>query len=282
MTDFGVPTIKMYHGLEIPQLGLGTYKVPPEDAQRVVEEGAEVGYRHFDTAQMYHNELEVGRGISASGLKRDEYFLTTKLDNGNHLPDDARRTFEKSLEDLQVDYVDLFLIHWPLPTLYDGNFIQTWETLQEFYEDGRARSIGLSNFLEHHIQPILDQCDVKPMVNQVESHPYMQIPELHAFHDKHQIVTEAWSPLARGDVVDDPVLTKIGEPYGKTASQVALRWALQRGDIVFPKSMHKERMRENFELFDFELTAEDMSAIESLDQGDAGRRGSHPDTMDRL
>ncbi|MDO5049237.1 MAG: aldo/keto reductase [Actinomycetaceae bacterium] len=282
MTDFGVPTLKMYHGLEIPQLGLGTYKVPPAEAQRVVEEGAEVGYRHFDTAQMYGNELEVGRGIRAAALSRDEYFLTTKLDNSNHLPDDARRTFDKSLQDLQVDYVDLFLIHWPLPTLYGGDFIQTWEVLQEFYEDGRARAIGLSNFLEHHIQPILDQCDIKPMVNQVESHPYMQIAGLHAFHDEHQIVTEAWSPLARGAIVNEPLLQDIGEPYGKTASQVALRWALQRGDVVFPKSMHQERMRENFELFDFELTSSDMELITSLDKGEDGRCGSHPNTMDRL
>lgn len=282
MTDFGVPTLKMLGDVEIPILGLGTYKVPAEEAQRVVEDGAEVGYRHFDTAQMYHNEREVGLGLQASGLKREDYFLTTKLDNANHLPEDARRTFAQSLEDLQVDYVDLFLIHWPLPTLYDGNFIQTWEVLQEFYEDGRARAIGVSNFLEHHLQPIIDQCDIVPMVNQVEAHPYMQIDALREFHAKHNILTEGWSPLARGAVVDDPVLTEIGKPYGKTASQVALRWALQRGDIVFPKSMHKSRMEENFKLFDFELTGEDMSRIATLDKGEDGRCGSHPDTMDRL
>lgn len=282
MSNQTVPVLTMHHGLTIPQFGLGTFKVPPEEAQRVVEDGAEVGYRHFDTAQMYRNEKGVGLGLAASGLAREDYFLTTKLSNGNHEPDDARRSFDQSLKDLGVDYVDLFLIHWPLPTLYGGDFVSTWKVLEEFYADGRARSIGVSNFLEHHLQPIFDQCDVVPMINQVESHPNLPVKNLHEFHSEHGILTQAWSPLARGRLVDDPVLERIGSQYGKTASQVALRWAIQRGDIVFPKSMHKERMVENLDIFDFELSDKDMSAIFDLDQGEAGRTGSHPDTMDRV
>lgn len=282
MADHTVPTLTMHHGLTIPQFGLGTFKVPPEEAQRVVEDGAEVGYRHFDTAQMYRNEKEVGLGLAASGLAREDYFLTTKLNNSKHLPDDARRAFDQSLKDLGVDYVDLFLIHWPLPTRYNGDFVSTWKVLEEFYEDGRARSIGVSNFLEHHLQELFDNTDIVPMINQVESHPNLPVRELHEFHDKHGIVTQAWSPLARGNLVNDETLARIGQQYDKTASQVALRWAIQRGDVIFPKSMHKERMIENLNIFDFELTDADMAAIFDLDKGEDGRTGSHPNTMDRI
>ncbi|MDO5720015.1 MAG: aldo/keto reductase [Actinomycetaceae bacterium] len=282
MADHTVPALTMHHGLTIPQFGLGTYKVPPEEAQRVVEDGAEVGYRHFDTAQMYQNEKEVGLGLAASGLAREDYFLTTKLNNSNHLPDDARRSFDQSLTDLGVDYVDLFLIHWPLPTLYNGDFVSTWKVLEEFYADGRARSIGVSNFLEHHLQELFDHCDTVPMINQVESHPYLPMRELHEFHGQHAILTQAWSPLARGNLVDDKTLTRIGQQYDKTASQVALRWAIQRGDIVFPKSMQKQRMIENLSIFDFELSDADMATIFTLDMGENGRTGSHPNTMDRI
>ncbi|WIK64447.1 aldo/keto reductase [Gleimia hominis] len=282
MTGLNVPTITLNDGHRIPQLGLGTYKVTPEDAARVVREGAGLGYRHFDTAQMYHNEKEVGEGLRAAGLERSEFFLTTKLNNNNHEPDDARRSFDQSLKDLGVDYVDLFLIHWPLPTLYDGDFVSTWKVLEEFHADGRAKSIGVSNFQVDHLQKVLDEGSVKPAINQIEVHPFLPNNEVREFCQSHDIAIEAWSPLARGKVIDDPVLTEVGKAHGKTAGQVALRWAIERGDIVFPKSLRKERMAENADIFDFKLTDKDKHIIEGLDLGEEGRTGSHPDTMDRL
>ena len=281
MRSVPVPTVTTRSGVEIPQLGFGTYKVV-DDPTAVIESAIDVGYRHLDTAQMYGNEDAVGAAWVNSGLPREDFFITTKLDNPNHEPDMVRKSFEKSLEDLRTDYVDLFLIHWPLPMYYDGDFVSTWKVMEEFVEDGRARSIGVSNFEPHHLEELLTAGEVAPEVNQVESHPYMQNDAVHQFDAEHGILTEAWSPLARGKVLSDPVLVDIGEAHGKTPSQVAVRWALQRGDIVFPKASTRRRQQENLDVFDFELSGEEMERIASLDKGEAGRTGKHPDVMDRL
>ncbi|MDO5721421.1 MAG: aldo/keto reductase [Actinomycetaceae bacterium] len=273
-----IPALTLRTGATIPQLGIGTYLVPPEDAQRVVEDAIEIGYRHFDTAQMYHNEKEVGRALAASGLKREEYFLTTKLDNGNHRRDDARRSFDESLEKLGVEYVDLFLIHWPARAAGEPTSMQTWRVLEEFHNEGRSKAIGLSNFFPHHMKEIIAQAQTLPHVTQIESHPYLPMGDAHDFNRRLGIVTQAWSPLARGRVVTDETLTEIGAKHGKTATQVALRWALDRGDVVFPKSLRRERMEANGKLFDFQLSSEDHARIAGLDEGEAGRCGSHPDT----
>ncbi len=272
-----IPALTLRTGATIPQLGIGTYQVAPEDAQRVVEEAAEMGYRHFDTAQMYHNEKQVGDALAATGMAREDYFLTTKLDNHNHARDDARRSFDQSLDDLGVDYVDLFLIHWPARGEDEPTSLETWKALEEFHAEGRARHIGLSNFFPHHMREILAHGQVLPHVTQIESHPYLPMGEAHDFNDRLGIITQAWSPLARGRVTTDPLLTEIGTQYGKTAAQVALRWAIERGDVVFPKSLRRERMAENGALFDFQLSDSDRARISTLDAGEDGRCGSHPD-----
>ena len=275
-----VPTITLNDGASIPQLGFGVFKVPPAETAATVTQALEVGYRHLDTAQMYGNEQGVGEAIAASGIPRDELFVTTKLNNGFHRPDDARREFAASLEKLGLDHVDLFLIHWPLPTRYDGDFVSTWRVLAEFAQDGRARSIGVSNFEPEHLARIIDETGVVPAVNQIEVHPFLTNEAARAAGAEHGIVTEAWSPIARGAVVGNEVLAKIGANHGKTESQVALRWHVERGDVIFPKSMRRERMQENFEIFDFSLTPEEVESISALDQGEAGRTGPNPNTFD--
>ena len=275
-----VPTITLNDGASIPQLGFGVFKVPPAETAATVTQALEVGYRHLDTAQMYGNEQGVGEAIAASGIPRDELFVTTKLNNGFHRPDDARREFAASLEKLGLDHVDLFLIHWPLPTRYDGDFVSTWRTLAEFANDGRTRSIGASNFEPEHLARIIDETGVVPAVNQIEVHPFLTNEAARAAGAEHGIVTEAWSPIARGAVVGNEVLAKIGANHGKTESQVALRWHVERGDVIFPKSMRRERMQENFEIFDFSLTPEEVESISALDQGEAGRTGPNPNTFD--
>jgi len=275
-----VPTITLNDGASIPQLGFGVFKVPPAETAATVTQALEVGYRHLDTAQMYGNEQGVGEAIATSGIPRDELFVTTKLNNGFHRPDDARREFAASLEKLGLDHVDLFLIHWPLPTRYDGDFVSTWRTLAEFAQDGRARSIGVSNFEPEHLARIIDETGVVPAVNQIEVHPFLTNEAARAAGAEHGIVTEAWSPIARGAVVGNEVLAKIGANHGKTESQVALRWHVERGDVIFPKSMRRERMQENFEIFDFSLTPEEVESISALDQGEAGRTGPNPNTFD--
>ena len=282
MTDSHVPTVTLNDDRQIPQLGFGVFKVPPAETQATVERAFEAGYRHIDTAQMYGNEEGVGAAIKASGLPREELWITTKLNNGFHRPDDARREFAASLDRLGLDQVDLFLIHWPLPTRYDGDYASTWRTLTELHEDGRARSIGVSNFEPEHLQTIIDATDVVPAVNQIEVHPFFGNEAARAADAQHGIATEAWAPIARGQVNDDSTITAIAERLGRTPAQVALRWHLQRGDIVFPKSMHAERMRENFAIFDFELSDDDISAITALDRGEDGRTGPNPTTMDWL
>jgi 2,5-diketo-D-gluconate reductase A len=239
----------------------------------------EVGYRHVDTAEMYGNERQVGEAVRQSGLDRAEVFVTSKLDNGAHRPDDARRAFEGTLSELGFDHVDLFLIHWPLPTLYDGDFVSTWRTLEEFKGDGRARSIGVSNFEVDHLERLAAETDTVPAVNQIELHPYFLNEEVRACGEEHGIATQAWSPITQGEVLDDPVIAEVAERLGRTPAQVVLRWHVQHGYIIFPKSSTPERIRENFELFDFELEPGDVEAIDSLDRGEAGRTGPHPDTF---
>ena len=277
MSVRGVPSITLSDGNSIPQFGFGVYKVEPEETEAVVAQALEAGYRHVDTAEMYGNEKEVGEAIRASGIRRDEVFVTSKLDNGYHEPEDARGAFERTLSDLGFDYVDLFLIHWPLPNRYDGDFVSTWETLEEFRSDGRARSIGVSNFQPDHLRRLADESETVPVVNQIESHPYMTNDGVRDYCIERGIAVEAWSPLARGGISEDHKISEIADRFGKTPAQVVLRWHLQRGNIVFPKSTTPARIRENFEVFDFELGTEDMEAITALDRGESGRTGSHPD-----
>ena len=275
-----VPGITLNDGNNIPQLGFGVFQIEPGETAKAIGEAIEVGYRHIDTAEMYGSEREVGEGIRASGLDRGDVFVTSKLGNGLHEPDDAREAFDGTLSDLGFDYVDLFLIHWPLPTLYNGDFVSTWKTLEEFQGDGRARSIGVSNFQIEHLERLAAETDTVPAVNQIEVHPYFTNEAVREYGSEHGIATEAWSPIAQGEVLDDPVITRIAENVGKTPAQVVLRWHIQRGDIVFPKSVTPSRMRENFELFDFELEPADMDEISALDQGESGRTGPHPETFD--
>ncbi len=281
-----VPALTLNDGTSIPQLGFGVFQIPPEDTADAVKQALEVGYRHIDTAEMYQNEKGVGEGVRNSGLPRSEVYITSKLNNGFHTPEDARRAFEETLKALAFDgddnYVDLFLIHWPLPTLYDGDFVSTWKTLEEFKNDGRARSIGVSNFQVAHLQRLADETDTVPAVNQIEVHPYFANNDVRAYGKEHGIATEAWSPIAQGKVLDDPVVTRIAESIGKSPAQVVLRWHIQRGDIVFPKSVTLQRIKDNFALFDFELGAEDFDAISGLDKGEAGRIGPNPDTFDYI
>lgn len=277
MTGSGVPRVTLGDGNVIPQLGFGVYKVEPEDTRRAVSQALEAGYRHVDTAQMYGNEKEVGEAIRASGLSRGDVFVTSKLDNGFHEPEDAREAFTRTLRDLGSDYVDLFLIHWPLPNRYGGDFVSTWNTLEEFRADGRARSIGVSNFQPEHLERLAAGSETKPAVNQIESHPYLTNDPVRDYCRERDIAVEAWSPLARGGVLEEPAVTRIAERVGKTPAQVVLRWHLQRGNIVFPKSTTPGRIRENFDVFDFELAPDDMEAITTLDRGEEGRVGSHPD-----
>ncbi|MCD4524195.1 aldo/keto reductase [Nocardioides sp. cx-173] len=275
-----VPTITLNDQTTIPQLGFGVFQVPPAQTAATVATALEVGYRHLDTAQMYGNEEGVGQGIAASGIAREELYVTTKLNNNNHRPDDVRRSFEESFERLGLDYIDLFLIHWPLPTRYSGDYVSTWKAMTELTQDRRLRSVGVSNFHPEHLDRIIDATGVLPAVNQIEAHPYLPNDEVRAASHKRGITVEAWSPIAQGKVMDDEVIRKIAQRHGKTPSQVTLRWHIERGDVVFPKSMHEERMRENFEIFDFRLSPDEVEAIRRLDQGEAGRIGPNPETMD--
>jgi len=280
MTD--VPDVSLNDGRTIPQLGFGVFQIDPSETAQAVRTALEIGYRHIDTAEMYGNEAEVGEGIRTSGLDRDDVFVTSKLNNGFHAPDDARRAFDETLSKLGTDHVDLFLIHWPLPTRYDGDFVSTWKTFEEFYRDGRARSIGVSNFTPHHLRRLARETDVVPAVNQVEVHPFFTNDEVRAYGAEHGIATEAWSPIAQGGVLKDPTISTIAERVGKSTAQVTLRWHVQLGHIVFPKSVTPERIQANYDIFDFELTDEDLALISALDQGEKGRTGPNPDTFDYI
>ena len=272
-----VPPITLNDGNTIPQLGFGVFQIKPDQTAAAVRSALEVGYRHIDTAEMYGNEKQVGQGIRDAGLDRREVFITSKLNNGYHRPDDARRAFDDTLSALASDYVDLFLIHWPLPTLYDGDFVSTWNVLEEFAKDGRARSIGVSNFQVAHLARLTEESQTVPAVNQVEAHPYFANDQVRGYDREHGIVTEAWSPIAQGKVLDDGVITRIADSHGKTPAQAVLRWHIQRGDIVIPKSVHPERMKSNFDVFDFSLEDDEMGAITGLDRGEPGRTGPNPD-----
>jgi 2,5-diketo-D-gluconate reductase A len=273
-----VPTITLNDGHTIPQLGFGVFQIPPHDTAAATAKALDIGYRHIDTAEMYGNEREVGQAVAGSGLDRAEVFVTSKLNNGFHRPDAARKAFDGTLGALGFDYVDLFLIHWPLPTLYDGDFVSTWRVLEEFHHDGRARSIGVSNFQPHHLDRLRDETGTVPAVNQVEVHPYLAQDDVRAYDARHHIATEAWSPIAQGKVLGDPAIGAVARKTGKTPAQVVLRWHVQRGDIVFPKSVTPSRMQENFEIFDFVLDADDMGRITALDRDE--RTGPDPDTFD--
>lgn len=291
MTHQPVPRIKLHNGITIPQLGYGTLNVPPgrdtspermAATAEIVGLALEVGYRHLDTAQMYANERGVGQAIANSGIPRDEIHVTTKLGNANHRPDDVRRSFGESLDNLGLEYIDLFLIHWPLPTLYDGDYVSTWKAVTELVADGRLRSAGVSNFQPDHLERIIGETGVVPVVNQIEVHPDFANQAARDASRGHGIAVEAWSPLGQGKVLTNPTIMDMAAVTGRSAAQVVMRWHIQHGHIVFPKSMHVERMRENLDLFDFELTAEQMAAIDGLDQGEAGRIGPDPDTFDWL
>jgi 2,5-diketo-D-gluconate reductase A len=273
------PQIRLNDGHSIPQIGFGVFQIPPDETAMAVRRALEAGYRHIDTAEMYANERGVGQAVRASGLARADVFITSKLNNGAHRPDDARRAFERTLTELDSDYVDLFLIHWPLPTLYDGDFVSTWQVLEELHRDGRAHSIGVSNFTIEHLQRLLAETEIVPAVNQIELHPYLLNAELREFGEDHGIATEAWSPIAQGAVLDDPAVTAIARRLDRTPAQVVLRWHIERGSIVFPKSVTPARIAENFALFDFDLTPDDVEAIAALDRGEAGRTGPNPDAF---
>jgi 2,5-diketo-D-gluconate reductase A len=267
--------ITLNNGVTIPQLGFGVFQIQPDRTEQATLAALETGYRHIDTAQMYGNESQVGDAVRASGVDRDDVFVTSKLSNAFHAYDDALSAFDQTLKDLGFDYLDLFLVHWPLPDV--GDYVETWRAMEEVYRSGRVRAIGVSNFSRHHLQRLLAETDVVPAVNQIEVHPYLSQDELRAYGARHGIETQAWSPIAQGKVLDDPVLIEIGRRHGKSSAQVTLRWHLERGDIVFPKSVTRSRVEENFAIFDFELTDAEMGEISRLDRGE--RIGPDPDTF---
>jgi 2,5-diketo-D-gluconate reductase A len=273
-----VPGITLNSGATIPQLGFGVFQIDPQDTAKTVQTALEIGYRHIDTAQMYGNEAEVGEAIANSGIPRDELFVTTKCNNSNHGHDDAQRALDESLSKLRTDHVDLYLIHWPLPG--KDLYVETWKGFEQAAKDGRARSIGVSNFQTHHLDRLAQETDTVPAVNQIELHPHLQQPEMREYDRSHGIATEAWSPIGQGKgVIDEDRIVAIAKAHDKTPAQVTLRWHVQLGNIIFPKSVTDHRIRENFDIFDFELTDGEMSAIGDLDKGK--RLGPDPDQFDR-
>lgn len=275
MAELTIPSLTLHDGVEIPQLGFGVFQVPPEDTQGVVEQALDVGYRHIDTAGAYRNEKGVGAAVAASGLAREELFVTTKLWNSEQGFEATLAAFEASLGRLGFGYVDLYLIHWPVPS--KGRFVDTWRAFERIHAEGRARTIGVSNFRVEDLERLEAETEVRPTVNQIELHPRLQQAELRAWHADHGVVTEAWSPLAQGELLDDETIVAIAERHGKTAAQAVLRWHLQLGNVVFPKSVTPERIRENIELFDFELSDTEMAEFERLDRGE--RIGPDPGTF---
>jgi 2,5-diketo-D-gluconate reductase A len=283
------PVIQLNDGTNIPQIGFGTLQIQPDRSAspenvattaRIVGEALDVGYRHIDTAQSYGTEKGIGRAIAASGVARRDLYITSKLANGNHRADDVRRSFDATLDNLGLDQLDLFLIHWPLPTLYDGDYVSTWKAMTALLADGRLRSAGVSNFQPAHLDRIIEQTGVVPAVNQIEVHPYFANREARETSTQFGIAVEAWSPLGQGALLDDQVIRDIAARHGRTAAQVVLRWHIEQGHIVIPRSVHRARMEQNIDVLRFELTPGDMAAIDSLDKGERGRIGPHPDTFD--
>lgn len=270
-----IPRLTLHDGVGIPQLGFGVFQVPPEDTQEVVELALDAGYRHIDTAGAYRNEKGVGAAIAASGLAREDLFVTTKLWNSEQGFETTLAAFEKSLDRLGFEYVDLYLIHWPVPS--EDRFVDTWRAFERIHGEGRARTIGVSNFRVEDLERLEAETEVRPTVNQIELHPRLQQAELRAWHAGHGVVTEAWSPLAQGELLDDETIVAIADRHGKTPAQAILRWHLQLGNVVFPKSVTAERIRENIELFDFELSDAEMAEFERLDRGE--RIGPDPATF---
>ena len=272
------PTTTLNNGVEIPQVGIGVFLIPAAETKAAVASALEIGYRHIDTASAYGNEEAVGEAISESGISRDDLFVTTKCWNNEQGYDQAQAAYHASLDRLGLDYVDLYLIHWPVPAR--GRFLETWQALEKLYADGRVRSVGVSNFQPHHLQRLLDETGTVPAINQVELHPYLTQQNLRAFHEEHGIVTEAWSPIARGgELLTDRTVTALAEKYGVTPAQMVLRWHLELGNVIIPKSVRPERMAANIDLFRFELAADDVATLSALDRG--RRVGPDPDTFDR-
>ena len=274
-----IPALRLNNGVEIPQVGFGVFLIPETETKTAVATALHAGYRHIDTAKLYQNEAEVGEAIAESGIAREELFVTTKVWNSEQGYEPAIASFEASMQRLGLDVLDLLLIHWPVPEL--DRYVETWHAFEKLYADGRVRAIGVSNFHIPHLQRLFDEGSVVPAINQIELHPQLPQSELRAFHAEHGIVTEAWSPLARGGaVLSDPTVTAIADRVGKSPAQVVLRWSLQLGNVVLPRSVTPSRIAENLELFDFSLTDEDMAALAGL--ADDERIGPNPDTFNRV
>jgi 2,5-diketo-D-gluconate reductase A len=285
-----IPKITLHDGAAIPQLGYGTLALQPDRdvtdentniAAQTVSEALAAGYRHIDTAQAYGTEPAVGKAITESGIAREQIYITSKLANANHHPDDVKRSFEQTLSYLGVDQIDLFLVHWPLPTLYGGDYVSTWKAVAELVADGRARSAGVSNFQPDHLARIIAETGITPAVNQVELHPYFANPTVIEACAQHGIAIEAHSPLGHNNAeLDDPTIQQIASIHDRSVAQVILRWHMQHGHIAIPKSARPERMAENINIFDFELSTDEMNAIDALDKGETGRVGPNPDTYE--
>jgi len=272
-----VPTIRLNDGQAMPRLGLGTASLDDDRVAPAIVAAIEAGYRHIDTAEAYGNEAQVGQAVRASGLDRSEFFITTKCWNDDQGYDSATRALKTSLGQLEMEHVDLYLIHWPAPS--QDRYVETWRALIEAQQAGLARAIGVSNFQPAHLRRIIDETGVTPAVNQIELHPYLQQAGLRREHADLGIVTQAWSPLAQGLVLDDPAITSIAAEHGKTAAQIVLRWHIELGNVVFPKSVTVERLHENIDVFDFELSADELAQIEAVDRGE--RTGPDPDEFTR-
>ncbi len=270
-----IPAVTLHDGVEIPQLGFGVFQVPPEKTQDAVEEALESGYRHIDTAAAYRNERGVGAAIAASGIPREEIFVTTKLWNSAQGYESTLGAFRKSIDRLGIDHVDLYLIHWPVPS--EGRALDTWRAFEKIHAEGGARTIGVSNFRVEDLEMLEHEAEMLPTVNQVELHPHFPQAELRAWHREHGIATESWSPLAQGDLLVNETIAAVAARHDRTPAQAILRWHLQLGNVVIPKSVTPKRIRENFELFDFELTEADMTEIAALDVGQ--RIGPDPGTF---
>jgi 2,5-diketo-D-gluconate reductase A len=270
-----IPAVTLHDGVEIPQLGFGVFQVPPEKTQDAVEEALETGYRHIDTAAAYRNERGVGAAIAALGIPREEIFVTTKLWNSAQGYESTLGAFQKSIDRLGMDHVDLYLIHWPVPT--EGRALDTWRALEEIHAEGGSRTIGVSNFRVEDLEMLEREAEILPTVNQIELHPHFPQAELRAWHAEHGIATESWSPLAQGDLLANETIAAVAARHDRTPAQAILRWHLQLGNVVIPKSITPKRIRENFALFDFELTEDDMTEIAALDVGQ--RIGPDPSTF---